>query len=89
MTPINLVHDLLSPADRVGDGAHRGRDALSWLVLRQLSALVHTDQRGIFAFYLLDWYLVVIRNTNEANDATKSKLVIISGHKHHLMLIRR
>jgi len=36
MTPINLVHDLLSPADRVGDGARRGGHALSRLVLREL-----------------------------------------------------
>ena len=37
MTPINLIHDLLSPADRIGDGAHRGRNPCSAVVLRELS----------------------------------------------------
>ena len=35
VTPINLFHDLLSPADRIGNGANRGRNSCSAVVLRQ------------------------------------------------------
>ena len=34
--PINLLHNLLCPADRVGDGAHRRRNPLPAVILRQL-----------------------------------------------------
>jgi hypothetical protein len=37
MTPINLLHALLSPPDRIGDGAHSCRNPLSAVVLCQLS----------------------------------------------------
>jgi len=36
VTPINLLHDPLSPADRIGNGAHRGWNPCPTVVLSQL-----------------------------------------------------
>ena len=41
VTPINLLHDLFSPLDRIGDGAHRGGNPRSAVVLRQLPRCEH------------------------------------------------
>ena len=37
MTPINLIHYPFCPPDRIGDGAHRGRNPCSTVVLSKLS----------------------------------------------------
>jgi hypothetical protein len=38
VTPINLLHDPLSPADRIGNGAHRGWNPCPTVVLSPASA---------------------------------------------------
>jgi hypothetical protein len=37
MAVINFLHDSFCPSDRIGDGAHRGRNPRSAVVLRELS----------------------------------------------------
>ena len=37
VTPVNLLHQSLCPSDRIGDGAHRGRNPRSTVVLSQLT----------------------------------------------------
>jgi hypothetical protein len=37
VTSINLLHDPLCPAHRVGNGANRGRDTRSAVILRQFA----------------------------------------------------
>ena len=44
MTPINLFHDTFRPADRIGDGTHRGRNPCSAVILCQLAC--REDRRG-------------------------------------------